>query len=330
MEEEHDCNCPPEGLPAYMGTFADLMALLMCFFVLLLSFAEMDVLKFKRLAGSLKNAFGVQRDIEANQVPMGTSIIAQEFSPGRPEPTPINEIRQRTSDESQRNLQTQCTPDQLTSELSVTEDQNNPDAVDEAGFIEQLAELIQQTRLNAISIANVLSNQIDKGEVEIETQERRITIRIKEKGSFASGSARLKENFDLVLHNVRDVLADIEGKIIVQGHTDNISISTARFRSNWELSTARAVSVAQVLLSEGVLNPVRFTVSGYGYTQPLVENDTPSNRAINRRVEIVVDQDGVGLNQTEQPGLAEQAPPQPKVLDIPPPVIFKILPEEIF
>ena len=58
MEEEHDCNCPPEGLPAYMGTFADLMALLMCFFVLLLSFAEMDVLKFKRLAGSLKNAFG--------------------------------------------------------------------------------------------------------------------------------------------------------------------------------------------------------------------------------------------------------------------------------
>lgn len=330
MDEEHDCNCPPEGLPAYMGTFADLMALLMCFFVLLLSFAEMDVLKFKRLAGSLKNAFGVQRDITANQVPMGTSIIAQEFSPGRPEPTPINEIRQRTSDEAQRNLQTQCTPDQLTPELSVTEDFNNPEDVDASKFLDQIAELIQNTRLNAISIANVLKNQIDLGEVEIETEGRKITIRIKEKGSFPSGSARLQNNFDMVLHNVRDVLADIEGKVLVQGHTDNIAIATSRFRSNWELSTARAVSVAQVLLSEGVLNPVRFTVSGYGYTRPLVENDTPSNRAINRRVEIVIDQNGVPLNQTEQPDIAEQSPPVVRVLDIPKPKIFKILPEEIF
>ena len=52
-EEEHDCKCPPPGLPAYMGTFADLMALLMCFFVLLLSFSEMDAMKFRRLAGSM-------------------------------------------------------------------------------------------------------------------------------------------------------------------------------------------------------------------------------------------------------------------------------------
>ncbi|MGB1191491.1 MAG: flagellar motor protein MotB, partial [Pseudomonadales bacterium] len=64
--DDHDCNCPPVGVPAYMATFADLMALLMCFFVLLLSFAEMDVLKFKRLAGSMRTAFGVQRVIEAN------------------------------------------------------------------------------------------------------------------------------------------------------------------------------------------------------------------------------------------------------------------------
>lgn len=86
-EEEQECPECVEGLPAYMGTFADLMSLLMCFFVLLLSFAEMDVTKFKRLAGSMKDAFGVQREISADAIPMGTSIIAQEFSPGRPEPT---------------------------------------------------------------------------------------------------------------------------------------------------------------------------------------------------------------------------------------------------
>ena len=63
-EEQKDCDCVP-GLPAWMGTFADLMSLLMCFFVLLLSFAEMDVLKFKRLAGSMREAFGVQNQVDA-------------------------------------------------------------------------------------------------------------------------------------------------------------------------------------------------------------------------------------------------------------------------
>lgn len=70
------CKCPPPGLPAYMGTFADLMSLLMCFFVLLLSFAEMDVLKFKQIAGSMRNAFGVQSILEVKDIPKGTSVIA--------------------------------------------------------------------------------------------------------------------------------------------------------------------------------------------------------------------------------------------------------------
>ena len=76
-------DCPPEGLPAWMGTFADLMSLLMCFFVLLLAMSEMDVLKFKQIAGSMKYAFGVQNKIEVKDIPKGTSVIAQEFRPGR-------------------------------------------------------------------------------------------------------------------------------------------------------------------------------------------------------------------------------------------------------
>ena len=77
------CKCPPPGLPGYMGTFADLMSLLMCFFVLLLSFAEMDVQKFKQIAGSMEKAFGVQNILEVKDIPKGTSVIAQEFRPGR-------------------------------------------------------------------------------------------------------------------------------------------------------------------------------------------------------------------------------------------------------
>src|SRR5690625_3329128 len=92
------------GLPPWMATFADLMALLLCFFVLLLSFSEMDAMRFKRLAGSLAQAFGVQLEEPFEEVPKGTSIIAQEFSPGRPEPTPINEIYQSTDDIPQMTL----------------------------------------------------------------------------------------------------------------------------------------------------------------------------------------------------------------------------------
>ncbi|MGB5325193.1 MAG: flagellar motor protein MotB [Pseudomonadales bacterium] len=325
-DEEHDCNCPPPGLPAYMGTFADLMALLMCFFVLLLSFAEMDVLKFKRLAGSLKAAFGVQREVTANEIPMGTSIIAQEFSPGRPEPTPINNVMQRTSDEEQRNLQVQCTPDQLTELESITEEANSG----ESKFVEQLAELIEETRADAVSLANALARQIVDGEVEIETQGRKITVRIKEKGSFASGSDQLEGGFDKVLHDVRDVLAGMKGQVLVQGHTDNIAISTTRFRSNWELSAARAVTVAEALLSEDVLDPKRVQVSGFSYTRPLVDNSSAENRALNRRVEIVVNQDQDARVERGLENLREQSPQRAREVDVTLTPRFNIQPEEIF
>lgn len=316
-----------------MGTFADLMALLMCFFVLLLSFAEMDVLKFKRLAGAMKTAFGVQREIAANSIPMGTSIIAQEFSPGRPEPTPVNKIMQRTSEEQQRNLQVQCTPDQLTPEQSITDDQSGgPDAKtgQQEDFIEQLADFINETRNDAISLANALAKQINAGEVEIETQGRVITVRIKEKGSFDSGSAKLQKGFEHVLHDVRDVLIGLKGGIEVQGHTDNVSISTARFRSNWELSSARAVSVAQELLYEGLLDPRRLTVSGFSYTRPLVDNDTPENRALNRRVEIVINQEDLPEDDPRFVPVEEQDAFVDTELDVDIAPLFNILPEEIF
>ena len=105
---DQECKCPPPGLPAWMGTFADLMSLLMCFFVLLLAFSEMDVLKFKQIAGSMKFAFGVQNKIEVKDIPKGTSVIAMEFTPGKPEPTPIETIQQQTVEMTQQMLEFQA------------------------------------------------------------------------------------------------------------------------------------------------------------------------------------------------------------------------------
>ncbi len=286
MSDEEEVNCPEcvEGLPPYFGTFADLMALLMCFFVLLLSFSEMDAMKFKRLAGSMAQAFGVQARLKVTEVPKGTSIIAQHFSPGRPDPTPINVVYQHTDDLTEMSLEVDC---QEQYEEEQGEEAKETGAKASA---EMLEELKQQTENDAVDLAKALQVQIAGGGVEVETRGRNIIIRIKEKGSFSSGSATLDDNYIPVLHEVRNVLASKEGGINIQGHTDDIPIHTARFRSNWELSSSRAVSVTEELLAGGILDPQRVMVSGLSDTQPLVANNTAANRARNRRVEIVIRQ----------------------------------------
>ena len=109
MSEAADCVCEeikcPAGIPAWVMTFADLMTLLMCFFVLLLSFSEMDQSKCKKIAGSMQFAFGVQDKIETKDPPKGTSIIAREFSPGKPEPTLLKRVQQHTIDLSRNTLE---------------------------------------------------------------------------------------------------------------------------------------------------------------------------------------------------------------------------------
>ena len=262
--EEHDCDCPPEGLPAYMGTFADLMSLLMCFFVLLLSFAEMDALKYKMVVKSLDNAFGVQRDVAANEIPKGTSIIAQEFSPGDPRPTPLKEVRQDTIDETRDALKVKVDPKDV--------------AEQQAKEIAEEAEKFKQA----------LEGEIEQGLIDVETQLNRIVIRIREKGSFPSGDARLNKGFLPIIAKIQSVLIKTDGQIAVAGHTDDIPINTPRYRSNWELSTSRATSVVHELLRNGEMPPERFVLEGYAETQALAPNDTADNRAKNRRVEIII------------------------------------------
>lgn len=252
------------GLPAYMATFADLMALLMCFFVLLLSFAEIDAIKFKEVVKSMEKAFGVQREVAADAIPMGTSIIAQEFSPGEPRPTPLNVVRQQTIDD----------PRQV---LKVTMDA-------EAAA----RETARQTAEDAEEFKKALKTEIEEGLIEVESEQNRIVIRIREKGSFPSGDATLNPRFMPILKVIHDVLIDTDGLIAVAGHTDNIPIQTARYRSNWELSTSRATSVVHELLSHNAIPAERFMLEGYADTRPLLPNDSAANRAQNRRVEIVV------------------------------------------
>jgi chemotaxis protein MotB len=253
-----------KGVPAWVMTFADLMTLLMCFFVLLLAFSEMDAAKFKQLSGSMKEAFGVQAEVEARTIPKGTSIIAQEFSPGRPDPTAANEIRQFTIDSSRNSL------DALSKEMKE----------------------LEAARKHARRIRESLQDEINKGSIAVELEGSKVIVHILEKTSFESGRAEVRVDFVPVLHKIAVLIDSKVGVITVSGHTDNVPISNARFRSNWELSTSRAVSVAHELLKAAPLDEDRFIVAGHADTRPQAENDTAANRAKNRRVDISVERGG--------------------------------------
>ena len=260
------------GAPAWVMTFADLMSLLMCFFVLLLAFSEMDVLKFKQLSGSMKAAFGVQREIKADEIPKGTSIITQEFSPGIPQPTAIPIIQQQTTDDTKDNL-----------EFSEGNDSDNKN------IAQQMYEAaVESIREDAEKLVKELKDEIEQGMLEVEWSESEITVRLKENSTFNSGEAKLKATFFDVMNRVAASLNKIDGNVIVAGHSDNVPINTYEFRSNWELSAARAANVVHHLTKKGKVNSNRVQIRAHAETKPLVPNNSRDNRAKNRRVEIVI------------------------------------------
>ena len=250
------------NIPAWMVTYADLMSLLLCFFVLLLSFAEIDAQKFRRVADELSKAFGVQRDIEAMQIPMGTSVVMQNFSPATPDRTLIEEVRQRTMQQQP----------QLESMRSMLETQQRQRSLQVAGSVESL-----------------LEDALPEGVAEITVDEYRVVVRIAENGTFDSGTATVTPAFASLLQELAVLLGELTGTVSIDGHTDDVPIRTAQFRSNWDLSAMRAASVANVLVDSGTIAPERLIIQGFAETRPLAANDTPEGRAANRRVELTID-----------------------------------------
>jgi len=248
------------GVPAWVMTFADLMTLLMCFFVLLLAFSEMDAAKFKQLSGSMKDAFGVQAEIEVRTIPKGTSVVAREFSPGRPDPTALPQVRQFTVDSNKNTL----------------------DA------LEREAREIEEARKHAERLRLALQDELKKGDVSIQTEGMKVIIHIMENASFDSGLADLRPTFLPALQKIADLIDNNSGEITISGHTDNVPIANERFRSNWDLSTSRAVSVAHQLLQVSEVTPENIIVTGHADTRPRAPNDSSENRAKNRRVDIAI------------------------------------------
>ena len=369
-EEEEKCpeceKCPDPGAPAWMATFADMATLLMAFFVLILSFAEMNVPKFKQISGSMRNSFGIQRLIPVVEMPKADSIIAQSFSPSKAEPTPLNTIRQDTTDDQKENVELkteseskefentkdlQAVKEALSQEISegkvnvknlngeivveVTEQDNKSDGSlsDQSGknkegkevsglvsqeTIELYAKIadVQSTVESKVTVQDQglinneveqaaiekerdlefqriraeLSNEIQNGLAEVEKEGDKVIIRLAEQGSFESGSANLKSQFKTLLKSVGNTVSSSKGEIRIEGHTDNVPvIANAKFKSNWDLSGARAGSVADYLIDSSNIKQGRISVQGFADTKPIQSNDSASGRSKNRRIEIIVD-----------------------------------------
>ncbi|MFQ5473660.1 MAG: flagellar motor protein MotB [Dehalococcoidia bacterium] len=138
-------------------------------------------------------------------------------------------------------------------------------------------------RIRDAAAAVALDQQVTAVE---ETEGLRITIEAPV--LFGSGQATLREEASVILRPILDEIIAMPNPIVVEGHTDNVPIRTARFPTNWELSAARAIAVARFFIDVGGMQPKRVAVAGYGEYQPIASNETAEGRAKNRRVELFV------------------------------------------
>ena len=176
-EEDEECpKCPPVGAPAWMATFADMATLLMAFFVLILSFAEFNVPKFKQISGSLKNAFGVQRIVPVVEQPKGTTVLSLNFSPS-PSPSVSSEMTQQTTQIEQSKLELQ---------------QKDKDSEGSDG------------KQSAEEVVKALEEAVARGDIEIETDGEKLVVNVKSESAPSEEISELIKETQAVLAELKE------------------------------------------------------------------------------------------------------------------------------
>jgi chemotaxis protein MotB len=153
---------------------------------------------------------------------------------------------------------------------------------------QQLQTTLEKKSSEYDQLASSLKEEISAGRVELTELRGKMTVKMKDKILFSSGSAAIGKPGLAALQAVADALKNVSGKTIrVEGHTDNVPAMRSKFASNWELSTARALAVVRFLQVAGV-DPAKLAAAGYGEYQPVAPNDSADGRSQNRRIEIVL------------------------------------------
>jgi chemotaxis protein MotB len=202
------------GAPKWMTTFADLSTLLLTFFILMLSMANIDIVKFREMLGSVQMAFGVQFEEHGNY--QATSDVYKQTDEAKTAPEPKKETDQQKDDTGRENSSSQ-------------------DVAEREHAVSELQNAISQTHMGDMT--------------EISSGSRGIRMRIKGALLFDAGEAELKAQARPLMGTLVQVLNKFDYYILVEGHTDASPIKTPQFPSNWELSGARAAAVLRNLMS---------------------------------------------------------------------------------
>jgi len=253
------------GAPAWQSTFADLMNLLLCFFVLLFSMSTIDAQKFELIAASFSQTFSI-------------------FDSGGSSLTEGLIINNGVSQLSQL--------DQYMSTMgkaSESEEQTDKEAEFEDKLTAVNEELLDQNEELAEKISETIAEQDLAGDIDIDFTSQYVELTLNGSLLFDSGKAELKPEANVLLSKIGLILEKYAGSTIeVEGHTDNVPINTAQYASNNELSDARARSVFYYLVENTSLDPATIKHSGRGEYVPVADNSTPEGRSKNRRVEIKI------------------------------------------
>lgn len=215
--EEEECpKCPPVGAPAWMATFADMATLLMAFFVLILSFAEFNTPKFKQISGSLKNAFGVQREIPVVEQPKGTTVISLDFSPS-PSPSVTDEMTQDTTERERPELEIK------TDENAAPEggDQGQDGTTEGSGGEQDTApdgqSGAQVEPMDGAELAQALQQAIQSGEVSVEMSGENVIINFPSEDTEQKDLPSLIEETLAALAEARQASGQAESEVLFGG-----------------------------------------------------------------------------------------------------------------
>ncbi len=261
---------PPAGSPAWMSTFSDLMNLLLCFFVMLFAMSTLEESKLHELVAAMNNTVSIF-DGGANAIGDGMMIsngVSQ-----------LNELDEYIN----------STGKTATSE-NEGEDMQDYDASPEA--VRELLEKIEEAQLQANeelseNMAEALQESSISDQVDVSFTAQYVQLTMNGALLFDSGSAELKAEAEQILQKVGDILQYYgTGTIEIEGHTDNVPISSSQYPSNEELSSARALSVFYYLTDQTLLDPQNLRHAGMGERVPIADNSTAEGRSRNRRVEI--------------------------------------------
>ncbi len=252
----------PKGSPAWMATFSDLMNLLLCFFVLLFSMSSIDAAKFEQVVASFNETFSV---FTGGATAIGDGIL---ISNGVSQLNELDEYINSTGKMDDG----QIVDDDV---ASVKEKMEEAQLEESEQLAEQIQEAVDEKEMGS--------------EIDIEFTSQYVQLTLKGALLFDSGSTLLKEEAKPVLDQVGLVLERYAGGTIeIEGHTDNVPMSGAKYSNNDELSSGRALSVFDYLLSVTNLDPATVKHAGRGEYVPIADNSTPEGRTRNRRVEIKI------------------------------------------